>query len=104
MLGGFSLLIGAGMLMSLKWEMDTAPDAPQSLDMNVAFLLLLFFTGLTGLLTLLFLETRGDGNRPFDTPGLGTGTFHYTALWEVRPRNLSVPGACLEHDRSIPAD
>jgi citrate/tricarballylate utilization protein len=59
MLGGFSLLIGAGMLMSLKWEMDTAPDAPQALDMNVAFLLLLFFTGLTGLLTLLFRETRG---------------------------------------------
>ncbi len=55
--GGLLLLAGTGGLLVLKRKMDPAPTTPQTSGMDVAFLLLLFFTSLTGLLLLILRET-----------------------------------------------
>jgi citrate/tricarballylate utilization protein len=56
-IGGTALLIGTGGLLYLKKRMDRAPAAPEELGMDVAFLVLLFLTSLTGFLLLILRET-----------------------------------------------
>ncbi len=60
-LGGIGLLIGPAGLLYLKWQSDRAPADSTMLNMDVAFLVLLFSTSLTGLLLLAFRETSAMG-------------------------------------------
>ena len=60
--GGLFLLAGTGGLLVLKIRMDPAPTTPQTTGMDVAFLLLLFFTSLTGMLLLVLRETPAMGS------------------------------------------
>jgi citrate/tricarballylate utilization protein len=59
--GGVMLMIGTGGLLSLKWRSDPDPMAAQMRGMDVAFLLLLFLTGLTGLVLLALRDTQAMG-------------------------------------------
>ncbi len=61
-LGGLMLLVGAGGLVLLKWRSDKQPAAHEMLNMDLAFLLLLFLTSLTGLLLLALRETVAMGS------------------------------------------
>ena len=56
-IGGMALLIGTGGLLYLKKRMDRLLAAPEALGMDVAFLVVLFLTSLTGLLLLMLRET-----------------------------------------------
>ena len=60
-LGGIGLLIGTVGLLWLKWQSDRDPANASMFSMDVAFLLLLFFTSLTGLLLLALRETVAMG-------------------------------------------
>ena len=55
------MLIGTAGMLYLKTQMDPKPGTPQSLGMDVAFGLLLFFTNLSGLLLLAFRESSFMG-------------------------------------------
>ena len=59
--GGIGLLIGPVGLLYLKWKSDRAPADASMLNMDVAFLALLFLTSFTGLLLLAFRETSAMG-------------------------------------------
>ena len=59
--GGIMRVIGAAGLLYLKWRSDKDPAASRMLKMDVAFLILLGLTGLTGLLLLVFRATPGMG-------------------------------------------
>lgn len=59
--GGVMLLAGTGGLLVLKRRSDKAPATQPMLSMDVAFLLLLFFTSFTGLLLLALRETAAMG-------------------------------------------
>ncbi|UCG65856.1 MAG: tricarballylate utilization 4Fe-4S protein TcuB [Deltaproteobacteria bacterium] len=59
--GGVGLLIGTGGLLYLKRRMDRIPTTPRLLGMDVAFLVLLFLTSLTGLALLVLRETPAMG-------------------------------------------
>ena len=59
--GGIGLLIGPAGLLWLKWKADPAPETSSLRGMDVAFLVLLFMTSLTGLLLLAFRETAAMG-------------------------------------------
>ena len=59
--GGILLVIGAGGLLYLKWHSDKDPAAGRMLKMDVAFLVLLGLTGVTGLLLLVLRATPGMG-------------------------------------------
>jgi citrate/tricarballylate utilization protein len=59
--GGIMLVIGTIGLLALKWQSDRAPAAERMWNMDVAFLVLLFLTSLTGLLLLAFRETPAMG-------------------------------------------
>ena len=56
-LGGVALLTGTGGLLYLKGKMDNQPAAPRAFGMDMAFLVLLFLTSLTGMLLLILRET-----------------------------------------------
>jgi citrate/tricarballylate utilization protein len=56
-LGGIMLAIGAAGLLYLKWRSDKDPAAGRMLKMDVAFLVLLALTGVTGLLLLVLRAT-----------------------------------------------
>ena len=56
-LGGLALVIGTGGLFYLKRRMDRKPAAPETRGMDMAFIIVLFMTGLTGLLLLVFRAT-----------------------------------------------
>lgn len=60
-IGGVALLIGTVGLLYLKWRSDRQPAAPRMLKMDVAFLLLLGLTSLTGLLLLILRMTPAMG-------------------------------------------
>jgi hypothetical protein len=60
-IGGFVLLVGPLGLLALKSVRDPAPADPLQSRMDVAFLVLLFSTSLTGLLLLLLRETAAMG-------------------------------------------
>ncbi|MET0502542.1 MAG: tricarballylate utilization 4Fe-4S protein TcuB, partial [Candidatus Binatia bacterium] len=59
--GGVGLLVGTSGLLCLKWKSDRDPAWTPMLSMDVAFLVLLFFTSLTGMLLLAFRETSTMG-------------------------------------------
>jgi citrate/tricarballylate utilization protein len=59
--GGVMLLIGTVGLLLLKRRSDKNPATQSMLNMDVAFLSLLFFTSLTGLLLLALRETAAMG-------------------------------------------
>ncbi|MCH8904006.1 MAG: tricarballylate utilization 4Fe-4S protein TcuB [Bacteroidetes bacterium] len=59
--GGFGLLIGTGGLLLLKRQSDPEPANRRLLGIDVAFLVLLFLTSLTGLLLLALRETSAMG-------------------------------------------
>jgi citrate/tricarballylate utilization protein len=74
-IGGIGLMIGAAGLLYLKWQSDRAPANPSMLNMDVAFLLLLFVTSLTGLLLLLLRETATMGTLLVIHLGMVAGLF-----------------------------
>jgi citrate/tricarballylate utilization protein len=59
--GGIWLIIGTSGLLVLKWQSDRDPAAERMWNMDVAFLVLLFLTSLTGILLLAFRETPAMG-------------------------------------------
>lgn len=59
--GGVALVFGTVGLLALKWRSDRAAENPPAAGMDVAFLVLLFLTSLTGLLLLLLRETAAMG-------------------------------------------
>jgi citrate/tricarballylate utilization protein len=60
-IGGILLVIGTGGLLYLKWRSDKNPAATRMLKMDVAFLVLLGLTGVTGLLLLVLRATPAMG-------------------------------------------
>ena len=60
-IGGLGLLVGPAGLLWLRLGRDPDLGDPAQTGMDVGFLLLLFATGLTGLLLLAFRETRSMG-------------------------------------------
>jgi citrate/tricarballylate utilization protein len=59
--GGFGLLVGASGLLLLKWRSDRDPAEQRMLNMDVAFLVLLFLTSFTGMALLVFRATAAMG-------------------------------------------
>jgi len=59
--GGVGLLIGPAGLLWLKWQSDPRPGVRRLLGMDVAFLVMLFLTSLTGLLLLALRATPAMG-------------------------------------------
>jgi len=55
--GGLALLIGTAGLLFLKLKMDPIPATPRAFGMDVAFLLLLLSTSLTGIVLLILRES-----------------------------------------------
>jgi len=60
-IGGVGLLIGTSGLLYLKWQSDRDLAAERMLNMDVAFLMLLFLTSLTGILLLVLRDTAAMG-------------------------------------------
>ena len=73
--GGVMLLIGTVGLLYLKWRSDPEPANRGQLGMDVAFLVLLFLTSLTGLLLLALRETPIMGSLLAVHLGFVTGLF-----------------------------
>jgi citrate/tricarballylate utilization protein len=73
--GGIMLIIGTWGLLYLKWQSDRDPSAEGMLNMDVAFLLLLFLTTLTGLLLLALRETAAMGTLLVIHLGMVAGLF-----------------------------
>jgi citrate/tricarballylate utilization protein len=59
--GGVGLVIGTIGLLCLKWKSDRDPAEERMLRMDVAFLLLLFLTSITGLVLLALRDTAAMG-------------------------------------------
>jgi citrate/tricarballylate utilization protein len=59
--GGIGLLIGTTGLLFLKWKSDRDPAEERMLNMDVAFLILLFLTSVTGLVLLALRDTAAMG-------------------------------------------
>jgi citrate/tricarballylate utilization protein len=74
-LGGIGLLIGTVGLLYLKWRSDRDPANSNMLSMDVAFLVLLFATSLTGLLLLALRETPAMGTLLVIHLGVVAGLF-----------------------------
>jgi citrate/tricarballylate utilization protein len=74
-LGGIALLIGTSGLLHLKWQSDRAPASSNILNMDVAFLGLLFLTSLTGMLLLALRETAAMGTLLVIHLGVVAGLF-----------------------------
>ena len=60
-LGGVGLLIGPAGLLAEKYKRDPALVADTQFGMDVAFIVMLFLTGLTGLALLLLRDTAAMG-------------------------------------------
>jgi citrate/tricarballylate utilization protein len=73
--GGVGLLIGTVGLLHLKWKSDRAPADALMLNMDVAFLVLLFLTSFTGLVLLVFRETAAMGTLLVIHLGVVAGLF-----------------------------
>jgi citrate/tricarballylate utilization protein len=59
--GGLMLLVGTAGLLALKWQSDREPTEAQMARMDVAFLVMLFLTSLTGLLLLVLRDSAAMG-------------------------------------------
>jgi len=73
--GGIGLLIGTSGMLYLKWKSDRDPGAEHMLNMDVAFLMLLWLTSLTGFLLLIFRETSAMGTLLIIHLGVVAGLF-----------------------------
>jgi citrate/tricarballylate utilization protein len=73
--GGVGLLIGTSGLLFLKWKSDRNPADERMRRMDVAFLLLLFFTSVTGLLLLALRDTAAMGTLLIIHLGIVAGLF-----------------------------
>ncbi len=73
--GGIGILIGTSGLLYLKWHSDRDPADARMLHMDVAFLVLLFLTSLTGLLLLALRETAAMGTMLVIHLGMVAGLF-----------------------------
>jgi citrate/tricarballylate utilization protein len=60
-LGGIGLLVGPAGLLAEKWKRDPVLADEQRLGMDVAFIVMLFLTSLTGMALLVFRETAAMG-------------------------------------------
>jgi citrate/tricarballylate utilization protein len=60
-LGGIGLLVGPLGLLAARWQRDPALADPARTGMDVAFILMLFLTSLTGMALLLLRETAAMG-------------------------------------------
>jgi len=74
-IGGIGLLIGTSGLLYLKWQSDRDPAAEPMLTMDMAFLVLLFLTSLTGLVLLAARETAAMGTLLIIHLGMVAGLF-----------------------------
>jgi citrate/tricarballylate utilization protein len=74
-IGGVGLLIGTSGMLYLKWKSDRNLSAERMLNMDVAFLVLLFLTSLTGMLLLAFRETTAMGTLLVIHLGMVAGLF-----------------------------
>ena len=74
-LGGVGLVVGSSGLLWLKWKSDRAPAEPSVTGMDVAFLVLLLLTALSGLLLLALRETPAMGSLLVLHLGLVAGLF-----------------------------
>ncbi len=70
-----SVYVGTVGLLYLKWKSDRAPADASMLNMDVAFLVLLFLTSFTGLLLLVFRETAAMGTLLVIHLGIVAGLF-----------------------------
>jgi citrate/tricarballylate utilization protein len=59
--GGIGLLIGTSGMLYLKWRSDRDPASEPMLNMDVAFLMLLWLTSTTGFLLLIWRESAAMG-------------------------------------------
>jgi len=73
--GGIGLLIGTSGLLYLKWKSDRDPAGGRMLNMDVAFLALLFLTSLTGMLLLALRESPAMGTLLVVHLGMVAGLF-----------------------------
>ncbi|MBI2989277.1 MAG: tricarballylate utilization 4Fe-4S protein TcuB [Deltaproteobacteria bacterium] len=74
-LGGIGLLIGTSGLLYLKWRSDRGPADKRMLNMDVAFLMLLFLTSATGMLLLALRESPAMGTLLVVHLGVVAGLF-----------------------------
>ena len=73
--GGVALIIGTAGPLDLKWKSDRAPADASMLNMDVAFLVLLFLMSFTGLVLLAFRETSAMGTLLLIHLGVVAGLF-----------------------------
>ena len=74
-IGGIGLLIGTSGLLYLKWKSDREPAAERMLNMDVAFLVLLFLTSATGMVLLVLRESAAMGTLLVVHLGVVAGLF-----------------------------
>jgi citrate/tricarballylate utilization protein len=74
-IGGIGLLIGTTGLLYLKWISDRDPSTERMLNMDIAFLVLLFVTSLTGILLLALRQTAAMGTLLVIHLGMVAGIF-----------------------------
>jgi citrate/tricarballylate utilization protein len=74
-IGGVGLLIGTSGLLYLKWRSDRDPSTERMANMDIAFLVLLFVTSLTGLLLLALRQTMAMGTLLVIHLGMVAGIF-----------------------------
>ncbi|MBI2229267.1 MAG: tricarballylate utilization 4Fe-4S protein TcuB [Deltaproteobacteria bacterium] len=73
--GGIGLLIGTSGMLYLKWRSDRDPAAQPMLNMDVAFLALLWLTSMTGFFVLIWRETAAMGTLLVIHLGMVAGLF-----------------------------
>ena len=74
-IGGIGLLIGTSGLLFLKWRSDRDPADEGMMNMDVAFLVVLFLTSLTGILLLALRDTPAMGTLLVVHLGMVAGFF-----------------------------
>jgi citrate/tricarballylate utilization protein len=60
--GGVLLIVGTAGLLWFKWKSDRAPADARAYGMDYTFLITLGLTSLTGMLVLVFRDTRALGS------------------------------------------
>jgi citrate/tricarballylate utilization protein len=100
--GGVGLIIGTAGLLYLKWKSDRTPADASMLNMDVAFLALLFLTSVTGLALLAFRETAAMGTLLVTHLGVVAGLFitlPYGKFAHVIYRYSALVRYSIEHGR-----
>ncbi len=87
-LGGIGLVVGPVGLLVLKVQRDPVLVDPASAGMDVAFMVMLFLTGFTGLVLLVCARHGSDGPAARAAYRRGVRAVHHHALWQVRARHL----------------